>query len=346
MKRIVGLGVFLCVISGLHPATAGALVAEPVLTGPESQILPAADDTHLAWTQFTKRRPAFARIRNIGSAGPGIKVNDSDRGASFTGGFNDGNFIYQQVRPSGSRFRSDVRVYDPDTGDYRPPPQGVNTDRWEWAPSWTDTHVLFGRNHFARPTSPWRVMLLDRATGDAVTLDQAPGKCGCIRPGNLTDQYATWTKCRQLCRTYVYDIGTQDQFTVPHQQGKHEYYGSVTADDVVYFARSGNACGRSVRIFRWTIGDPSVVLVHALPAHLDVAYRLGSVVKLDTHTDVYFDRFDCRRRFRPDIFVVRDADTAVTVAGRPDGGARAHAGGKRLPMFGSAPDTLGGRAGR
>ena len=72
----------------------------------------------------------------------------------------------------------------------------------------------------------------------------------------------------------------------------------------------------------------------------------GSVIKPDLHTDVYFDRFDCRRRFRPDVFVIRDADTAVMVAGRLDDGAPARAGGKRLPMFGSAPDTLGRRARR
>ena len=173
-----------------------------------------------------------------------------------------------------------------------------------------------------------------------------PRSAECIRPGNITDQYATWTKCRQLCRSYVYDIGTQDQFTVPHQQGKHEYYGSVTGGDEVYFVRSGNACGRNVRIFRWSIGDPSVVLVHPLPAHIDVAYHVGTAIKPDMHTDVYFDRFDCRRRFRPDVFVIRDADAAVMVAGRLDDSARARARGKRSMTAGAAPGALGRRAGR
>jgi hypothetical protein len=152
--------------------------------------------------------------------------------------------------------------------------------------------------------------------------------------GDVTDQYATWTVCKGSCEVFVYDVALDDTMKAPNPGDKHNYESSLTNDGDLYFGHSGNGCGRYVKIERWTIGDPpDPVVVASLPLHIELAYSISAFTKADLHTDVYFDRFDCRLRFNADEYVIHDAETARHVMRE----TRAHATAKHLFLGDARP---------
>lgn len=337
MKRIAALVLVITLFLGIHAVSAAPLDPVPFITGAVSQRGPAASEDWFAWTEAPKGNYQV-RVRAIDSSGRGHKlVGPGKNGFAFTGGLDAaGALIYQRGSFSG-KGASDLRVYDAVSGASHAPPPGVNTSKWEWSPSWSQDFLLFGRNTFKKPSSPWSVVLYDRTTNRQKVLAKVKYACRCIAPGNVTDAYATWTVCTARCNVFVYDIAAKNTFKVPNPQSRHLYDGSVTSAGDVYYARSGDGCGANVSIMRWTIGDPSgdAVLVSDLPNRIEVSDRLSAFTKTDAHTDVYFARFDCRRG-KADIYVVRDAETASRTTHRGSA-TSAVSGAKHLHMTGASP---------
>src|SRR5207249_3039482 len=133
-------------------------------------------------------------------------------------------------------------------------------------------YIEFGRNSFRNARSPWKIMLYNRGTGKIIKLDSSTFRCGCIVPGQVSDQYATWTLCRKTdCFVKYYDIATQMTHKVPDPDNKYLYTPGVSATtgDIYYFG-SGNGCGLHVVAYRWDpTGGVDPVKIAVLPAGHD-----------------------------------------------------------------------------
>jgi hypothetical protein len=177
--------------------------------------------------------------------------------------------------------------------------------------------ILFGRNKFDRPASPWKVILYDRTNFTFNTLGKESYACFCIFPGVVTDDFATWTDCAgAVCQAYYYDIANTTPHKIPNPLHAQQYDASVNGSGTeLYYVRSGNGCGIRVKIMRWTIGGGSdPVVVSALPAGYDVAQHTFTYTDVLSHDQVYFDRARCSKTYPSDLYVVQDADTALTAA--------------------------------
>ncbi len=294
-------------------ATMASAVIAPTLVkgGTGDQNSPTANSTTLGYSANSSAHPRHsdAFVEPLGG-GARTKVN-ARRTSGYMGHMNgdSGELIYQQVKAS-----SDLLLYDIDTATRSQPPRGVNTDLWEWSPSISPRHILFGRNSFRDLSSPWKVILFDRVSRRSKVLDSVTFRCRCIWPGQVTDEYATWTKCTSACNVWYYDIaGGGDPVKVPNPDTRLQYYGGVSEDSgSIYYGSTGagSSCGQDTYIMRWNpVGGGDPVVVTGL---VDVAVGDPMYVFADgAHDDLYFTRGRCTRAFPEDIYKVEDADTAT-----------------------------------
>ena len=334
-RRFAPLLVLVTLLSTVGPASAGVVV-EPVVTGKPDQFGPGAEgDTWIGWTQFSK--PLFSAHIRLQSGADHQKFRRRDGSHSFFGGFDPSNddVIFQDARGSSSN----LYVYHEDTGGFGAPPQGVNTDLWEWAPRISTAYILFGRNRFDRASAPWKVMLYDRVAGTFQVLDTVDNQCGCIWPEAVNERYAAWTKCVARCQVFVYDTLTDTETKVPNPS-KQQYAAAVSEDGQVYFVRSGNTCDADPRIMRYTIATDATELVHAYPNGTNLASGLDLVDGADLNDDLYFDRASCSdRNYRGNIYRIPDVFTTV-----PDPGVSgADASGSEAAGAWHGPERSGAR---
>jgi hypothetical protein len=237
-------------------AAAGTIPETLVEGGPGNQFSGDGNSTYLTWATNSTDHPRHydARARLLAGGG-GFKMNASGT-EGFAGDINGDTTeaAYQQVNGSSSN----ILLYDLEARTRSAASSVVNTDLWEWAPSVSDGYILFGRNKFARPSSPWKVVLYDRNSDSTMVLDSVTNACGCIIPGQVSDDYATWTRCdRATCQAWYYDIAADTTARVPNPLDKQQYYPSVSAaTGDIYLVRSGNGCGQNVRRIRWAAAMP------------------------------------------------------------------------------------------
>lgn len=310
MKRSIVIAALL-VVGSASVTFAGTPVPEPVVTGTVDQWGPGAKgDEWIGWSQFVRPEVTAHIRRQDGSDHRAIRRR-ADRHTYF-GAFDPSaeRALFQEAR-----FNSNLFFYRIDTGGFTPPPAGINTDRWEWAPDMSDSFILFGRNRFTSRDAPWKVILYDRAAETFRLLDSAPNRCQCIWPETVNDRYATWTKCQGRCNVFVFDTLTLERTRIPNPD-RQQYAIATTEDGQVYFVRSGNTCGANVRILRQAIDllTPAEA-IYAFPAGTDLRYRLHLVEGVDGNDDLYFDRLACSdRRFRGNIYRLRDVNLASALS--------------------------------
>jgi hypothetical protein len=322
------------VVAFLLAATPAYALITPtkVKGGGGAQVLPAVNTNDIGWSSSTKAHPnhfdAYAQLRSGGAI---TKVNGR-RTVGYMGAF-DGDtstIFYQQT----SGYSSDIYTDDFLVPGSRALAPDINTKLWEYEPSVSPGYILFGRNAFTSSSSPWLILLYNRATHSTTQLDQVTYRCGCVWPGQVTDQYATWTRCsRTSCAVKYYDIASGLTFNVPNPQGKLQYNPSVSAaTGDFYFVASGFGCGKHVALYRWNPvsgGDP--VRIASLEAGYDVFWSTFTLDdSVDSHQDVYFDRTVCVRHYPADIYELIDADTAApgpagAAMGPTNDAARVHA---------------------
>jgi hypothetical protein len=106
--------------------------------------------------------------------------------------------------------------------------------------------------------------------------------------------------------------------------------------------QSGDACGRRVKLMRWSIGSPidSATVVSKLPPGYD-AGNSRVTVALGGDDDVYFDRSKCGGKNYSDIYRVTSANTASPVVSRIGAGSAVAAGAFRSkqPWRADAPGS-------
>ena len=325
---IVAVGML---VVGATAASAG-LLPELVKGGPGDQNSPTANSTTLGYSANSEAHPRHYDAFVEPFLGKGrTKVN-----ARHTVGYmghmsgDNGELIFQQIKRS-----SDVLLYDIETETRSQPGAGVNTDLWEWSPSLSPGHILFGRNSFRQPSSPWKVMLFDRETEDLQVLDSVAYRCRCIWPGQVTDEYATWTKCTNACNVFYYDIAGDVTSRVPNPNDRVQYWGGVSADTgMIYYASSAIGCGGpQLRRFDPVLeGDPVTVVTLAGDVDLgDTMYVFAD----GTNDDLYYTQTRCTRAAPQDIYKVDNADTATL--DRPAPGSSGSGSALRLSTRGAMP---------
>jgi hypothetical protein len=321
-RLVVAIAAAAALVTGALPATAGL---GPVLVkgGTGDQNHPTANATTLGYSANSSSAPRHYDAYIEPLLGKGRTKVNASRTVAFMGHMSgdSGELSFQQIRGRSS----DVLLYDIETTTRIQPPNAVNTDLWEWSPSLSPGHILFGRNSFRQGSSPWKVMLFDRETHNTRVLDSVTFRCGCIWPGQVSDEYATWTKCsRRTCNVWVYDIvNGGDPIKVPNPDTRIQYFGGVSEDSqAVYYASAdrSSSCGQDTNLMKWTPGGKLGPVVVTALSDADVGDTMY-VYADGAHDDLYFARGRCTSAFPEDIYKVEDADTATITrtAGRPSG---------------------------
>ncbi|MDP9298535.1 MAG: hypothetical protein M3O98_07700 [Actinomycetota bacterium] len=305
-KRTVTVVAIAVAISllGLSPAEAAPITVK-ILGGPTDQFNPGANASWIGWSENSIDNPkhydAFVSPLPIGS-GATTKLNSSRQGI-FGGITPDTNeAIFQQFNNKGS----DLYVFNLTTMLQEPDPVGLNTSGWEAFPAISASSILFLRQ--GRRAESLR--LYDRTSHSTIKLDDVDFATGSIEVGNVTEKYATWTKCVVICNVYFYDIAALRTHKVPNPNRQFFYAGSTTdATGEMYFVRSGSACGVKVKIRRWTIGSGATqpVTVASMPDGYDVLRTF--TFNDGTNDNVYFDRLRCGGSYYSNIYEVEYADT-------------------------------------
>jgi hypothetical protein len=312
---LVGLVAFLTV-----PAVTGTSLAAPItptliLGGPTDQILPDANASFIGWTHNTKAHPrhynAYVQPLSGGvPTGGSVKLNTGTGFGWFGGIRPDANeAAFQQT--NARQTQSDIRIVDLDVLPLAPTsPPGLNTSAWEFRPSISADWILFGRNLGRRS----RIYLYDRTLQTSIALASARNRRNGnprILPDDVTQAYATWTKCGAVCNVYYYNLSTKATTVVPNPSSMHQYNSSVSdATGDMYFVTSGSGCGVGVEILRWHIGDPlPYTVVATLPSGYDVILRT-TTFNDGTNDNIFFDRVRCAGKFYSDIYQVPATNTA------------------------------------
>jgi hypothetical protein len=301
-----------------------ALVATPdayalfpeqaVLVGPRNDSLPAAgwngNQRVLSWARsrpgYPNRYDAWVKV----GANARIKLNR--RGFGFAGGIDSSMVAYQQVVNG----RSNIRLYNLSNGIRRGPPLGVNTRKWEYRPAISGNWLLFGRddNRGARPRIQ-RIILHNSMTGGERLLASIRQDRYQLLPGqvNGSDPFgflATYTRCLGTCDVILYNVSTRSKTTLNKPDTGndiHQYYPALTPSGTIYVARSGDACGRNVRIvrYRWNgpVGGIGTVVAR-LPRRRDIGWTSARESANGT-VEVFYERVNCITG-RYDVFKITD----------------------------------------
>ena len=318
MRRLSTVAVAAVVLLVVSGTASGTQTPTLVLGGSKiDQLQPAASTGYLSWDQNSTAKPRhydnFAAAFPLGGSSP-VRLNRPNT-QGWSGGITGDTTesIYQEV----ANGDSNLYMYDLGTDTRTDPAAGINTNKWEWAASISPGYIEFGRQDAFKQTAPSRVLLYDRSAGLTTVLASEPVACYCISPYQVTDRYATWLVCKNLCRVWYYDIAAAKIHELADPLGLDQYDPSVDgATGTLYYVQAhGNWCGTHVKLVRWTIGTPisSAVTVSAIPLGYDIG--ASTYVSVDQgHDDVFFDRVRCSGPHYADIYEVASADTApVTI---------------------------------
>jgi hypothetical protein len=291
----------LLLVAAVAALSGGAAVAIAAVSAPEDvktsttahEQAPAASVDWFAWTQrpfaHPRRANVFAEPMPLGGADR-FRVNPKGTTA-WTGGIDGDILVYQRVTNN----RSNIRLFDL-VSKTDISAAAVNTRQWEWHPtistdSNTEQWVLFGRQNLG--TGVQRVLATNLDTGQTRSLGRVNRFRYVAIPGQVNGDWATWTVCRPRCNVRFIDLSDPSSTPVPIPKPSsvtHQYASSITADGTVYFVRSGNGCGKAVRIVRY---DPvnHRVPVSSLPDGRDIFFSYISDEPVGNH--VYYDRVIC-----------------------------------------------------
>lgn len=310
MKRGLVIGV-LCAALAAAGVGLAALAETPVLASAKNERVPAADmagtTTVLAFTRSRdgdrNRYDAWAKRGDEAA----VKLNTS--GQAWTGGIDYPIVPYQQINSG----QSNIWLYDFDTSTRAAAP--VNTDKWEWHPSFsgdmTDYHLLFGRDNTSSPRQ--RVVLhhhTSTGTPENRLVAEVTKASHYLQPDQVNGDWATYTKCTPNCNVFLHQISIDQTTRIAKpvtSRPRQQYAAGVSPDGAVYLVRSAPRCGASVKIVRYdparSDGTYGTVLA-TLPAGRDIAFAF-LLEHVDGTRELYYDRVNCSTG-RFDVYKVTD----------------------------------------
>jgi hypothetical protein len=223
------------------------------------------------------------------------------------GGVDSHRLVYQEIRFA--RARSNIRLFNMETGRRTNPGRRVNSRMWEYSPSISGHWILFFRTNF-RETRNWG-FLYNTTTNQRRRIDLIRGGRGVLLGGQVASSgdggFATWTKCtRRSCQVFRYNIATRAKTRVPNPGGRIQYASGVDPDGAVYYARSGRRCGQNVGIWKQKVGQSPERLV-GLPRNIDFSFGFVYRNEGQGRNQYSFNRLNCRT-FRADIYEIWDDD--------------------------------------
>ena len=321
---IAMLSCILTALTSLVVAATDARAATPELLLGRNKVgeyQPVRGDTYLAWQQNTRQHPSHYDVFARPMAG-GDKFRVNARKTQGANGSIDGDtLVYQQFNGK----RSDLKFFDLGTRTRTSPPAGVNTDQWEYWPSFSGDWLLFARLY---GNGARRIFLFDLSTGDSRRLDGVRGAGSDLAPGQVSGDWAVWSKCRQGgCDVIRYHIPDGTREMIPNN-GTRQHAPSVGPDGTVFFARGNAPCGGSVKLIRRPLQGNETVLWRISSG--DDIGTTRTFVDPNGVTTVLFDQFDCDQAtgsdsweivedFAPGLTVTLNGDASGTVTSSPAG---------------------------
>ncbi len=141
-------------------------------------------------------------------------------------------------------------------------PPGVNTGRDEFNPSNSGDNLLFERDRFARRHKVERIVLYNTLTDSEIILVETEKRSKTLIAGQVNGNWAVYFVCgNRVCNVFRYNISLAVTSKVPNPGNRQQYASSITEAGVVYFVRSGVACGQNVRYMTWDgLTDPVLFL--------------------------------------------------------------------------------------
>jgi len=267
----------------------------------------------IAWQENSHQSPRHYDLfaRPLGGGGA-FKVNAAGTNGA-NGGIDGDVLVYQEF----GKGKSDLKLFDLADRSRSSPPRGVNTAQWEYWPSMSGDHLLFGR---LNDEGLRRIILFDASSRDATSLAKVKGSGRFLAPGQVNGDYAVWSKCatKRRCNVVLYRISDGTQTTIPNSGGR-DHAPSVTPDGVVYFARSGGGCGSGTKLLRFLPGGPPTVLWR-LPSGDDVG-TTRAYLDAGGETHVFYDHFACGQATESDVWEIAEEppiQLSVTVQGAGD----------------------------
>ncbi len=305
------------------PAPAGPPLIEPIKTNPDVwEDFPAAGTDLFAWSADGKTTPGRFNAFVQPDGEPRIRVNPANT-RGYTGSIEGDRLVWQQIRKG----QSDLRIYDVSAGGGVPLGRDdVNDERWQWRPSIDGDYLLYGENRFESRDAPWKVMLanLGDPGENPRVLATATNRCRCLYPGQVSGNYATWTRCSPTCQVFVHRIDTDTTTRVINEPQKHQYFGVPNTNGVTYLVRSGSGCGANARIVAVPYGSQSRQLVAEIDPGKDVN-DLSTVPGAVVPEPVYFSRFGCGNAGQGNIYMTEvlpptrvAAEHGTSVTGRKE----------------------------
>lgn len=220
---------------------------------------------------------------------------------AFSDGVDESNgtlFFQQSLRKA----PADANLYEVPIGGVRSKlPPAVNDQYWDCCADGYGNWILYDRNRFKSPSSPWKLLAYDRGGGVVTTLGTEPHKCSCIEASNVVGSLAAYQE-RSVIHIENLDTMTQVASTTP-PTGYHDVHAflldpdpTTGGDEVLYFVRQASGCGHSVAIEKAPLSDLTQVTQVA-------SFHSGAVITslmVDGSTgssDLYFGRTSCTGHF-------------------------------------------------
>jgi hypothetical protein len=307
---VVGLvGALLgCVFLASASAARPLLDTIPVRTTSADEYGPSAQGQWFTWSQASHAHPNHPSVFAQYQGGATLKVNAP--GTNAAGSAIDGRtLVYYDWK---GNYTGDIRKFDLVTHQRSNFPAEVSSQWDEYDPSISGHWLLFTR--YFIPTRTTKVMLYRIGTRQLRTLGTQRGKQSFVYTGQVNGDYATWGRFEKGGGgdVYLYRISTKTNTIIP-RVAYDQYDPAVTSDGTVYYGQSGNGCGVSASLVRYTPGGVATIL-HDFPAGID--FSDTSVDEgTDGSLDVYFSQENCGTK-RWDIYKVIDSYTlSVSLAG-------------------------------
>jgi hypothetical protein len=276
-----------------------AFAVDPVLVvaTARTELKPAASTTYVAWFVFDRHFAPSVWAEAIGSDEP-FRVNPEGTTA-FTGGIEGSTLVYERSMPGQ---KPDLAMVDLSTQTELDVPEGVNTEKSEFAPSISGTHVVFGRE-IPHGSS---IVLFDTSMGTSQVLYSRTNRDRRFdfQAIQVNGNYVVWQKLLfskqkdgqaiQLIGVdvFLHDVAAATTRRIPSAEGVWQYAPSVDAEGTMYFGRGALGCDENHQLIERQIdGTESVIYTFA---HGRDTSNSVAVDNADGTTDVYFDRGSCR----------------------------------------------------
>jgi hypothetical protein len=282
------------------PVAYALLSQQPVKTTRFYEQLPAAakDDFGVNWFAWTQNTAAHPRRNDAFLTMGPAKVKLNTVGNGYLGGIGPPLVVYQQVY----RGQSNLKIYNAGTETRTNPPDGVNTSAWEWEPSISGDWLLYGREDNETDTQ-W-ILLRSLSSPTEIVLDEG---FTFRQAGQVSGNYAVWTRCDVTCDVVRHDIGGDADVTLPEPSATtYQYAAAVASTGVTYVARSGKYCGSNAKIVRYFgTGDPAEgTVIASLGSGRDM-YSGFVRENANGSIDLFYDRYSCSGSVG-DIYRVHD----------------------------------------